>query len=78
LFLAAAASEARLPSLRPESAGGTRVASLKQQASGSSSFDLPLIATAGSKRTQEATVGPLDITVALAIVGGGFLTRRNK
>jgi hypothetical protein len=32
----------------------------------------------GSKRTQEATVGPLDITVALAIVGGGFLTRRNK
>jgi len=32
----------------------------------------------GSRRSQEATVGPLDITVALAIVGGGFLTRRNK
>jgi hypothetical protein len=32
----------------------------------------------GSTRTQEAAVGPLDITVALAIVGGGFLTRRNK
>jgi hypothetical protein len=32
----------------------------------------------GSTSTQEAAVGPLDITVALAIVGGGFLTRRNK
>jgi len=29
------------------------------------------------QRTQaEVNVGPLEITVALAIVGGGFLTRR--
>jgi hypothetical protein len=31
-----------------------------------------------SKRTQEANVGPLEITVALAIVGGGFLTRGSR
>ncbi len=31
-----------------------------------------------SRHTQEANVGPLEITVALAIVGGGFLTRRSK
>jgi hypothetical protein len=31
-----------------------------------------------SQRTQEANVGPLEITVALAIVGGGFLTRGSK
>jgi hypothetical protein len=30
------------------------------------------------QRTQEeVNVGPLEITVALAIVGGGFLTRRS-
>jgi hypothetical protein len=32
----------------------------------------------GSNHTQEAKVGPLEIAVALAIVGGGFLTRRNE
>ena len=31
-----------------------------------------------NESTQEATVGPLDITVALAIVSGGFLTRKGK
>lgn len=29
------------------------------------------------QRTQEVNVGPLEITVALAIVGGGFLTRKS-
>jgi hypothetical protein len=31
-----------------------------------------------SKHIREATVGALDITVALAIVAGGFLTRKGK
>ena len=31
-----------------------------------------------SKHAQEANVGPLEITVALLIVGGGFLTRAKK
>ena len=31
-----------------------------------------------STSTQQATVGPWDITVALAVVSGGFLTRKGK
>jgi hypothetical protein len=31
-----------------------------------------------TRQTQEANVGPLEITVALLIVGGGLLTRGNK